>query len=125
MKHFMLTALLGTTMALFSQAAYAETLHNGLGTGISGQVGVSTPIANADIGADTQVRTTTRTRIDNHGVQDYRHHNDEDVKSRTQYQASTHVAPQDISPSAGAVHQDVPPSARVMGEIQGGMSYND
>ena len=125
MKYFMLTALLGTAITLSSQAAYAETLHSGLGVGISGEAGVSAPVVNADINADTQVRTSTRTRIDNYGEQGYRHHNDEDVKARTQYQADTRMAPQDINPAAGAVHQGVPPSARVMGEIQGGASYND
>lgn len=141
MKKLMLTTLMGTavmgTALLGASAAQAEMVHTRSWYGTSAPTVLSSPSTTqtqvtTETRTTTPMRTTTSTRVYNREIRQYetqsgyRMHNDEDARSRTQYYSTRYTRPQDISPAAGSsVHIDVPPSARVMGEIQGGVSYND
>ncbi len=130
MKYAAYTLLAVTALSFpITQAMAADPgLSGAMGTsmGTSVQVGVDTPVVNSQ----TQVHTQTSTHAQSAGqnyhrrdvvTEEQQHYGDNDVQARTQHTMHARIAPQNINPAAG----DIPPSARVMGRIQGGASYND
>lgn len=126
MKYAAYTLLAVTALSFPITQAKAVDLGLSGATGTAVQMGVDTPVVNSQ----TQVRTQTSTHMQNDGqhyhrrdvvTEEQQHYGDNDVQARTQHNMHARVAPQNINPAAG----HVPPSARVMGRIQGGTSYND
>jgi len=133
---------LGIALARPPHYAAANTWES-YGTSMGGQVGVSAPIGN------TQVRTSTGTRINpsrnpdtiaryNYSRDSYNRNMRERyaVQSNREVGISSHFSDEnvlmtemgahlgDIDPASGILSV-TPPSARVMGGIQRGLSYND
>ncbi len=126
MKYAAYTLLAVTVISFPITQAMATDLGLSGATGTSVQVGVDTPVVNNQ----TQVRTQTGTHMQTDGqnyhrrdtvTEEKQHYGENDIQARTQHNTHVRMAPQNINPAAG----DIPPSARVMGRIQGGMSYND
>ena len=126
MKYAAYTLLAVTVISFPITQAMATDLGLSGATGTSVQVGVDTPVVNNQ----TQVRTQTSTHMQTDGqnyhrrdtvTEEKQHYDENNIQARTQHNTHVRMAPQDINPAAG----DIPPSARVMGRIQGGMSYND
>lgn len=124
MKHLFTATILAASIALTAYPAAALDLFgNGLGTAVTGQVGVSSHINNtpvyAPMGYDASARNREAYRRDAA---------DRTVRDRSAVSASQNIRiyPADIAPAAGTpTLRNIPPSARVMGGIQGGYSYND
>lgn len=127
MKYMFYSAVIAAGLALAAPPASAMDLFgNGLGSAVNGQVGVSSHINNtpvyAPIGADVSARNRNTYE---------RHSAERTINDRTAIQTSQEINsyPADIAPAAGVRAEvrtrNIPPSARVMGGIQGGTSYND
>lgn len=124
MKNIFYSAVLAAGLVFTSSNASAIDLFGGLGTAVTGQVGVSAPINNTPVYApgggdiDAQNRyiyqrdsleRTARQRLQTGTVQDMS------------------IAPADIAPAAGIstyTYKKLLPAYN-MGRIQGGHSYND
>ncbi len=121
MKRVVYTLLAVTALSFpVSQAAHAVDA--------SVNLGVSTPVVNTSTQAHTQTTTQMKTDGTHYRrdtvTEDTQHYGENDIHARTQHNMHVRSAPQDISPAAG-IRENIPPSARVMGRIQGGQSYND
>lgn len=121
MRNLFFSAILAAGLVLAAAPASAiDFLGSGLASGMSGQVGVSSHINKAPVydpfGLGVRDRHVYERDAAERRARDHRvlKQNDDLLA----YPAAS------ITPAAGAI-RNIPPSARVMGGIQGGYSYND
>ena len=122
MKYAFHSTLLAAGLLVFaSGASAADVLGTGASTAVTGQASVSTPISNTNIDTRANADVSARDQSNYH----------QDASERSARQNGQVSSSQDarfyadgIAPSSGA-RRNVPPSARAMGGIRGGFSYND
>ncbi len=143
MKHIVYTLLAVTAFGFPITHAMAQNLGSGINSAIGtvgggsisntdGSVSASGSASgglNGDVGVSTQTNTRTQTDAQNYYRRDTvtaeeNRYGENDIRTCTQHDTHLRVAPQDINPAAG-IRENIPPSARVMGRIHGGASYND